>query len=53
MSSAAVKGPLRARLVDATMGYELDDVADRVVEVAGERVPVVEVEDDLGALRVG
>jgi hypothetical protein len=35
------------------MGDELDDVADRVVEVAGEGVPVVEVEDHLTGLQIG
>jgi hypothetical protein len=32
---------------------QLDDVARRVVEVAGARRPVLELEDDVAALRVG
>src|SRR6266576_4140261 len=47
------EGPGRIALVDPAVGYELDDVARRVVEVAAQRVPVLEVEHDLPGLAVG
>ena len=41
------------RLVDPAMGDQLDDVAGRVMEVARERVPVVEVEDGIPGVWIG
>jgi hypothetical protein len=46
------KRAIDARLVDPAMGDQLHDVADRVMEVARERAPEVELEDDLAALSV-
>ena len=44
------KGAFASGFFDATMGDELDDVAGGVVEVARQRIPVVEVEDHLAGL---
>ena len=42
--------PFHCRLADAAVRDQLDDVAGRIVEVAGARLPVREVEDDLAAV---